>query len=126
MGRSAKAVTRRSSVGRGSAVELPDVIDLLREHLGTQLLALTIDVNPRTVTRWASEQDRHPHFGTEIRLRAAFQVFQELQSAEAPSTIRAWFMGMNPQLDDRSPAEAIRDGDAKDAMAAARSFTRAD
>lgn len=36
--------------------------------------------------------------------------------------IRAWFVGMNPQLDDDSPAEAIHGGRLKEAMAAARAF----
>lgn len=35
---------------------------------------------------------------------------------------RAWFIGLNPQLDDVSPAEAIHDGRLKEAKAAARAF----
>lgn len=119
----AHKVVRRSSE-RTHDVELAEIARFLREHLGTQLLALTVGADPRTVTRWGSENDRRPKFENEKRLRAAFQVFQELQQAEAPATIRGWFMGMNPQLNDSSPAEAIRDGRLKDAMAAARSFTR--
>ena len=36
--------------------------------------------------------------------------------------IRAWFIGMNPQLDDESPAEVIREGRVKDALTAAKTF----
>lgn len=59
----------------------------------------------------------------EKNLRAAFQVFQLIQTVDAPHTVRAWFMGMNPQLDDVSPAEALADGDHRAVMAAARAFT---
>ena len=92
---------------------------------GARLLALTVDADHRTVGRWISEPERTPRFETETRLRAAYQVFRLVQTVEASPTVRAWFMGMNPQLDDRSPAEAIRDGDARDVMAAARAFINA-
>lgn len=39
---------------------------------------------------------------------------------------RAWMPGMNPQLDDDSPIEAMAEGRFKEAMAAARSFQRGD
>src|SRR5262245_7022291 len=32
-----------------------------------------------------------------------------LLQTEAPSTIRAWFSGMNPELDDRAPALVLAD-----------------
>lgn len=118
--------SRRSSVPQASKVDLADIIARLDEHLGSALLALVVNRSPRTVSRWVSEDGRLPNdFETERKIRAAFQVFQELQTVEAPPTIRAWFMGMNPQLDDRSPAEALQTGDLKDVMAAARAFTRA-
>jgi hypothetical protein len=41
---------------------------------------------------------------------------------ESAQTVRAWFLGMDPRLDDTSPAEAIREGRLKEAMAAARAF----
>lgn len=101
------------------------MIEFLDEHLGSRLLALTVGVDHRTVRRWLTDRERSPHFDTEMRLHAAYQVFQALQSVEAPVTIRAWFMGMNPQLEDRSPAEGIRDGDVREVMAAARAFVNA-
>lgn len=115
----------RSATSREQAVGLHSIIEFLTEHLGARLLALTVGVDHRTVGRWLTEPDRTPQFETEVRLRAAYQVFQALQQVEAPVTIRAWFMGMNPQLEDRSPAEGIRDGDTRDVMAAARAFINA-
>lgn len=45
-----------------------------------------------------------------------------LESVEADATIRAWFLGSNPQLDDLSPAEALREGLNRETLAAARAF----
>lgn len=45
-----------------------------------------------------------------------------LAQLESPSVVRAWFIGMNPQLQDLSPAEVLRDGEDKVAMEAATAF----
>lgn len=85
-------------------------------------MAFIADVNPQTANRWASDPRRQPREDHERRLRAAYQIFQELQTVEAAPTMRAWFMGMNPQLDDDSPAEALADDREREALAAARAF----
>lgn len=45
-----------------------------------------------------------------------------LKGDDADPTIRAWFMGMNPQLDDVSPAEALAEDRFREVLAAARAF----
>jgi hypothetical protein len=60
--------------------------------------------------------------GTEAKLRGAFQVFQLLLTEESPHTVRAWFVGLNPQLDDESPATAISEGRIRDVLVAAKAF----
>jgi hypothetical protein len=45
-----------------------------------------------------------------------------LLAVDADHTVRAWFIGMNPQLDDEAPIDAIAAGDTKAVLAAARSF----
>lgn len=115
----------RSSAVRRTPADLHSVIEFLAEHLGRRLLAMAIGVDHRTIERWIADPERQPRFDAETRLRAAYQVFQELQPFEAPVTIRAWFMGMNPQLDDLSPAEAIRDDRSREVMSAARAFINA-
>ena len=62
-----------------------------------------------------------------MRLRAAFQIAELLIQSESPQTVRAWFMGMNPQLDDRSPAlvlaaEGNDQVQVRDVLHAARAF----
>jgi hypothetical protein len=36
--------------------------------------------------------------------------------------VRAWFLGLNPQLDDQSPAQSIRIGEFRDVLVAAKAF----
>lgn len=111
----------RTAHASSTKVSLPDQVKFLKEHLGTKLLALTVGVSPKTIDRWDKGQNTiGPE--QERKIRAAFQVFQLLKSVEASPTIRAWFMGMNPQLDDLSPAEAIADGQLREVLAAARAF----
>lgn len=98
-----------------------EIATFLRDHLGVQLTALLTDADVRTVNRWAADEGS-PRETAEKRLRAAYQVFRLLEGFEASPTIRAWFMGMNPQLDDLSPAEAIANDQYRDVMSAARAF----
>lgn len=79
-------------------------------------------MDPQTAGRWASDAKRHPRDNHERRLRATYQVFQQLQAVEAAPTVRAWFMGMNPQLEDASPAEALAGDREREVLAAARAF----
>ena len=93
----------------------------LQEVLGQKLTAFIAGAkDPKATGKWA--QGRQPHPDTELRLRAAHQVLEVLLESDSAQTARVWFIGMNPHLGDDSPAEAIRDGHFKDAMAAARTF----
>ena len=98
-----------------------EIAAFLRDHLGAHLTPLLTDVDVRTVNRWAAGEGC-PRESAEKRLRAAYQVFRLLEGFEASPTIRAWFMGMNPQLDDVSPTEAIANDPYRDVMLAARAF----
>ncbi len=102
-------------------VDLIDQVAALKTLLGPKLMSLTMGVDPVTVDRWTAGQT-HPRLDNEKRIRATYQVYELLKGVEASPTIRAWFMGMNPQLDDRSPAEAIAEGDLRAVLAAARAF----
>lgn len=98
-----------------------EIASQMRDLLGAKLLAFAVNVDPRTVNRWAAGSDR-PRDSHEARLRAAYQAYLLMKPVEADPTIRAWFMGMNPQLDDRSPAEALADDQFREVMSAARAF----
>lgn len=102
--------------------EISDVARFLQETLGQKLVAYMTNVSDaKTVGKWAKGENV-PRAEVQNQLRAAFQVFHLLQSEENPHTVRAWFVGMNPQLDDESPADAIREGKLKDVVVAARAY----
>lgn len=98
------------------------ITGFLREVFGVKMTAYLAKVaDPKTVARWIGG-DQHPRPKAESRLRAAFQVFQFLQQCDSPHTVRAWFVGMNPELGDVSPARAIREGLSQEVMVAAKTF----
>ena len=47
-----------------------------------------------------------------------------LLAYDSAQAVKAWFIGLNPQLGDVSPAEAIHDGRLKESLAAARILCR--
>lgn len=99
-----------------------DIAAFLQDVLGQKLVAYLVGVqDPKTIGRWAKgtlPQDSD----SESKLRGAYQVFRLLMTEESPHTVRAWFVGLNPQLDDESPAAAISEGRIKDVMVAAKAF----
>jgi hypothetical protein len=102
--------------------DLTDLTGFLAEQLGHKLTAYLAGGNdPKAVTAWA-RGTRRPRDGVRRRLRAAYQIFVLLQSGDADDAVRSWFIGMNPQLDDRTPADVLRDGDPREVLAAARAY----
>ena len=100
-----------------------DIAAFLQDALGQKLVAHMVGIeDPKTIGRWASEKRLPQDPRAEAKLRGAYQVFRLLLTQESPYTVRAWFVGLNPQLDDESPAEAIREDRVKDVMVAARAF----
>jgi hypothetical protein len=93
----------------------------LKEALGTSLVAYMTSVDKKTVGRWID--GAKPQRASEDRLRAAYMVFQYLLVHDNDHTVRAWFIGMNPQLDDIAPATAVRDDRLREVWTAAKSFT---
>jgi len=97
---------------------------VLRDVLTPRLAAYVTGVDAtRTVARWAQGETARLRADHATRLRAAYEIVRLLEGAhESPGTIQAWFLGMNPVLDDRSPALALREGDHAGARAAAVAF----
>lgn len=93
----------------------------LQAALGQRLTAVIAGTNDgRAVGQW-SRGERQPHPETERRLRYAYQIVELLRQHESDTTIKAWFMGMNPDLDDRAPALVLA-ADPQRVLQAARSF----
>lgn len=104
-------------------LEIKDLARVLGDVLTRKLVAYMLgDVDPKTVGRWASGERKPRSRETEETLRGIFQIFQMLHEEDSPHTVRAWFIGLNPQLEDESPAAAIRDGRIKDVIIAAKAY----
>ncbi|MEO9011512.1 MAG: hypothetical protein ABI382_14170, partial [Nakamurella sp.] len=62
----------------------------------------------------------------ERRLRLAYQGAMLIAERDDHRVAQAWFQGLNPQLDDRSPARLLREGNLDEVgpqvLAAARAF----
>lgn len=103
---------------------LSEVARLLQEVLSRRLTAYIAGVKDgKTVSRWANaEVTEIREHETEQRLRTAYEIAQLLLLHDSPQTVKAWFIGLNPQLDDRAPAEVIHEGQLREALAAARAF----
>lgn len=109
-----------------SAVTIPlaDVAKELSDLLTRDLTAYLTKVSDAgTVSRWATGKVTNVRPAHEQRLRLTYEIVQVLRAyGNSDQTIRAWFLGLNPHLDDDPPVEAIREGQLKEAFAAARAF----
>jgi|SRR5437660_1599746 hypothetical protein len=111
---------------RATRARFPEVVSTLRGILGSKLCAYLGSVKEtRAVNEWA-EGTREPSDGIQQRLRVALRVALAIADADSPEVARAWFQGLNPQLDDRSPARLLREGDLEEVgpavIAAERAF----
>ncbi|MCZ7537647.1 MAG: hypothetical protein M5T61_18195 [Acidimicrobiia bacterium] len=111
---------------RSARLDFSTLVDELNELLGPKLVAYIAGVQEaRTVRQWiVAECDvRAP---VPDRLRLAFQVASLIAQHDSASVARAWFQGLNPQLDDRSAARLLREGDLDEVgpqiLSAARAF----
>lgn len=88
-----------------------ELVHALRDILGARLVAFLGDVREtRAVRQWA-DGVRKPSEDVLRRLRFALRVADLIQKCESAAIAQAWFTGLNPALDDQSPATLIRDGE---------------
>lgn len=113
---------------REPLLSTPDLVQRLRELLGSKLVAyLGSATDTRTVREWADPTDVcTPPDDAVARLRIAHEVATLIGEKESATVVQSWFQGRNPLLDDMAPARALRDGEVDDGganvMAAARAF----
>jgi hypothetical protein len=104
------------------------VADQLRKVLGARLTAYIAGVRETsTIHEWAGQRaGRVPSEAVQRRLRVALQAALVIGAADGSEVAQAWFQGLNPQLDDRSPARLLRDGGVEQTgpavLGAARAF----
>ena len=104
-----------------------ELVSELRSILGARLVAYLGEVKEtRAVRQWADGERRISNPQTAQRLRIAYQAAKMLIDHDDAMTVQAWFLGLNPMLDDRSPARVLTDEPLDDAgpriLAAARHF----
>jgi len=95
--------------------------------MGAKLVAYLGGVREtRAVRQWAEGTRSVQDSTDERRLRLAYQVATLIAERDSPGVIQAWFQGLDPQLDDRSPARLLREGELDEVgplvLAAARAF----
>jgi len=116
-----------AAYNRAIRLDFPVLVKELRDVLGAKLVAYIAGVNEtRAVQEWAegSREPKDPALSE--RLRIALQVALLISDHDNSKIAQAWFQGLNPQLDDRSPARLLREGDltevGPEVIAAARAF----
>lgn len=102
-----------------------DVTKSLVDVLGAPLVAVIGGAkDTRSVRQWLSGSG--PREAALTRLRTALQIVEILRRRFESDMVRAWFTGMNPLLDDKSPLIILADEDERSFPAvilAARRFT---
>lgn len=123
-----RRVSRADVSAHERAVRLPFplVIEELINLLGSNLVAYIARVREtRTVREWAAGAGVK-RGDVEPRLRVAFRIALFIAEHDDPSVVQSWFQGLNPELDDRSPARLLREGALEEVgpqiLAAARGF----
>ncbi|GGM10000.1 hypothetical protein [Nakamurella endophytica] len=115
------------SYERTVRLDTSELVKELREALGAKLVAFLGGVREtRAVRQWADGERNIQDRAVEQRLRIAHQAAAMILVKDSPRVAQAWFQGLNPHLEDRSPARILRDGDLEVAgpqvLAAARAF----
>ena len=111
---------------RAMRLPFPLLTKELSDLLGLKLVAYIARIREtRTVREWA-EGVRVKRVEVEPRLRVAFWIAQFIAEHDSPDVVQSWFQGLNPELDDRSPARLLReevlDEVGPQILAAARGF----
>ncbi|SRR5258708_1318952 len=115
------AANEQAVHGLATRLELRALVRSLQDVLGQRLVAVIAGLSDvKAVGKWA-RGERIPHPEAERRLRDAFQITQLLLQHESAATVRAWFTGMNPDLDDQAPALMLAEHP-RDVLLAARNF----
>ncbi len=105
----------------GSMPSLPttELATWLNEMLGPSLISYIAGLSDKT---WALDWARgvsEPDPRALVRLKMTYRVLQMVLASDDADTMRCWFIGMNPRLDDQSPAGALADGKFQQVLSAA-------
>jgi len=89
-------------------LSMPEIINALVEVVGKKLTAYIAGVkDTRALARWMEGAQSYNE--AEKHLRFAYHVVMTLSTADSPSVVQAWLVGVNPELGDRVPIRMLRD-----------------
>lgn len=88
-----------------------EIVCRVREILGARLTAYIAGVHETQIVRAWADGTVTPSPEVSQRLRLTYRIAAEVAQHEGNEMAQAWFMGVNPGLDDAAPARLIRDGD---------------
>jgi len=112
---------RLAAHSRAIKSELTTAVRSLVETLGKAVIDVIVGRDVKTDARWVTGED--PRDSEEKRrIFDTLQIVEFLLTGDSPSVVRAWFMAMNPQLDDENPADLPAEGRAREVVAAARAY----
>ncbi len=115
--------THTDTHSRTTRLDVHELARQLVSHLGPTLVATLAGVSDRKLPhKWAKADGPEPRPDSYSKLLAAHRAWSMLSVAESDSVARAWFIGANPRLGERSPAMALREGDEREVLAAAKAF----
>lgn len=107
--------TARPDLGaadRAMRMTTTEAFDAASQLLGPRLVAYICGVSEtRAVREWAGgiRVPRDP--SVEDKARLMVRVASFIADHDGRGVAQAWFQGLNPQLEDRSPARLLREGD---------------
>ena len=87
------------------------VAEWLEVTLGPRLTAFAVGVTPSDICRFAHGDDE-PGAEVEERLRNLYTATWFIASTDGPGSAHDWLVAPNPKLENRAPAELLRDGEA--------------
>ncbi|MBV0920591.1 hypothetical protein [Mycobacteroides chelonae] len=95
-----------------SALSTSALVTALIEHLGLRLVAYLGGANEVvTVRQWSQGTSTISDTDTIERLRLALGAAEMITAAASSGLTQAWFQGLNPALNDMSPASLLRNAD---------------
>lgn len=96
---------------RAVRASFPEIVREIVEILGKKLTAYIVRVkDTRVIDRWM-RAGVEPYRDAEPRVRLAYQIAKTLSEHDSPRVVQAWFLGLNPELQDRAPIRLLREED---------------
>ena len=85
------------------------IVAELAEILGKKLTAYIGGVkDTRVVERWM-QGGVEPYRDADRRIRLAYQIAKTLSEHDSARVVQAWFTGLNPELQDRTPIRLLKE-----------------